>query len=215
MDHEHYMRLALAQAALAREVGHPLRARDEEQIRDRIHDAPVHLLRHRPVERAEARLHVGERHERLRAHERGRERGVHVPVDDDERGARRGVGRGEDRLERDEERGGLAGLAPRADAEAHVRRGQVITPLTWEALQQFGLIPSMSRRGNCYVNAPMESFYHSLKTELVQFSKGFKNKLEAKTLIAEYIEEYYNLVRRHSAIAYQAPIVFELSTSRS
>lgn len=98
----------------------------------------------------------------------------------------------------------------------HSDRGsQYCSDVYQDLLKKHGLICSMSRAGECWDNAPMESFYHSLKTELVQFSKGFKNKLEAKTLIAEYIEEYYNLVRRHSAIAYQAPIVFELATSRS
>ena len=72
------------------------------------------------------------------------------------------------------------------------------------------LICSMSRTGECWDNAPMESFYHSLKTELVQFIKGFKTREEAIFVITEYIQSYYNTVRRHSALSYKAPFVFEL-----
>ncbi len=59
----------------------------------------------------------------------------------------------------------------------------------------------------------MESFYHSLKTELIHFVTGFATRSEAIKLIVEYIERYYNTVRRHSAIDYRAPFVFELPTS--
>lgn len=76
-------------------------------------------------------------------------------------------------------------------------------------LKDNGLICSMSRKGNCWDNAPMESFYHSLKVELVQFVLGFKTREEARHAITVYIEEYYNKERRHSAIAYQAPFMFE------
>lgn len=76
-------------------------------------------------------------------------------------------------------------------------------------LKDNGLICSMSRKGNCWDNAPMESFYHTLKLELVQFTLGFKTRAEACRVIIEYIEEYYNKERRHSAIAYQVPFVFE------
>lgn len=76
-------------------------------------------------------------------------------------------------------------------------------------LKDNSLICSMSRKGNCWDNAPMESFYHTLKTELVQFSLGFKTREEAKQAIGSYIDEYYNEKRRHSSIAYQAPFVFE------
>ncbi len=78
-----------------------------------------------------------------------------------------------------------------------------------------GLICSMSRKGNCWDNAPMESFYHTLKIELVQFALGFKTREEARQTIQSYIQEYYNQERRHSAIAYQAPFVFESITKCS
>ena len=76
-------------------------------------------------------------------------------------------------------------------------------------LKEHGLICSMSRKGNCWDNAPMESFYHTLKIELVEFTLGFKSKAEACQTIKSYIEEYYNQERRHSAIAYRAPFMFE------
>jgi putative transposase len=76
-------------------------------------------------------------------------------------------------------------------------------------LREHSVICSMSRKGNCWDNAPMESFYHTLKVELVQFALGFKTREEARQTIKSYIEEYYNHERRHSAIAYQAPFMFE------
>jgi putative transposase len=93
----------------------------------------------------------------------------------------------------------------------HSDRGSQYCSDVYQALlKKHRLICSMSRAGECWDNAPMESFYHSLKTELVQFSTGFKSKSEAIKLIVEYISEYYNTVRRHSTIDYQAPFVFEL-----
>ena len=76
-------------------------------------------------------------------------------------------------------------------------------------LKENHLICSMSRKSNCWDNAPMESFYHTLKVELVQFSLGFKTRNDAMEAISAYIEEYYNKQRRHSAIAYQVPFMFE------
>jgi len=94
----------------------------------------------------------------------------------------------------------------------HSDRGSQYCSHAYQALlKKHGLLCSMSRAGECWDNAPLESFYHSLKIELVQFSMGFKTRPEAKKLIMEYIEEYYNTLRRHSAIDYQAPFVFELA----
>lgn len=97
------------------------------------------------------------------------------------------------------------------DILVHSDRGSQYCSDVYQALlTKHGLICSMSRTGECWDNAAMESFYHSLKVELVQFSIGFKTRFEAKKLIIEYIEEYYNTIRRHSAIDYKAPFVFEL-----
>lgn len=67
---------------------------------------------------------------------------------------------------------------------------------------------SMSGKGCCYDNAAMESFFHSLKVELVH-RINYKTRMEAKNDIFQYIETYYNLKRRHSANDFQPPFVFE------
>jgi transposase InsO family protein len=67
---------------------------------------------------------------------------------------------------------------------------------------------SMSRTSNCYDNAPMESFFGTLKTEWVHHCH-YQTKAEAKTDIFEYIEVFYNRFRRHSALGYQSPVNFE------
>lgn len=96
------------------------------------------------------------------------------------------------------------------DVLVHSDRGsQYCSEEYQKILKDNRLICSMSRKGNCWDNAPMESFYHTLKTELVQFRIGFKTKQEAREAIKTYIGEYYNTKRRHSAIAYHAPFVFE------
>jgi putative transposase len=71
-----------------------------------------------------------------------------------------------------------------------------------------GIIQSMSRKGNCYDNAVMESFFHTLKTELIGF-ENFQNREEAKMKIFDYIEIYYNRQRIHSSIDYFAPVEYE------
>lgn len=72
------------------------------------------------------------------------------------------------------------------------------------------LIGSMSRKGNCWDNAIAESFFHTLKVELVHENK-YKTREEAKSSIFRYIEQYYNRTRLHSAIDYKAPIDVELA----
>lgn len=67
---------------------------------------------------------------------------------------------------------------------------------------------SMSRRGNCWDNAPMESFFASLKKELVH-DEDYATRAEARASIFEYIEAFYNRVRRHSALGYVAPDEYE------
>ncbi len=74
-------------------------------------------------------------------------------------------------------------------------------------LEQFGIKASMSRKGNCYDNAPMESFWGSLKNELVHHCR-YATRAEAVASIREYIEIFYNRQRRHSRLGYLAPAVF-------
>ena len=75
-------------------------------------------------------------------------------------------------------------------------------------LSKYGIIHSMSRKGNCYDNAVAESFFHTLKTELI-FHQNYKTKSQAKQSIFEYIEFYYNRQRSHSANNYLSPVEFE------
>ena len=66
----------------------------------------------------------------------------------------------------------------------------------------------MSRKGNCYDNAFIESFWSSLKYELV-YHHRFATRAEARTAIFDYIETFYNRTRLHSSLAYHSPITFE------
>jgi putative transposase len=75
-------------------------------------------------------------------------------------------------------------------------------------LRLAGIIASMSRTGNCYDNAHCESFFHSLKTELV-YRTNFKTRKEAMQAIFEWIETWYNRQRRHSGIDYMSPEEYE------
>ena len=75
-------------------------------------------------------------------------------------------------------------------------------------LSKHGIICSMSRKGNCWDNAVMESFFHTLKVELVYNCK-FETRSQAKRTIFEYIEVFYNRIRIHSAIGYNSPEEYE------
>jgi len=74
-------------------------------------------------------------------------------------------------------------------------------------LQQFQMQCSMSRKGNCYDNAPMESFWGTLKNELTHHRR-YETRAQAMCEITEYIEIFYNRQRRHSKLGYLAPAVF-------
>jgi transposase InsO family protein len=71
-----------------------------------------------------------------------------------------------------------------------------------------GIVCSMSRRANCWDNAPMESFFASLKKELVH-GEDYATREEARASIFEYIEVFYNRVRRHSSLGYMSPAEYE------
>ena len=79
-------------------------------------------------------------------------------------------------------------------------------------LQSAGFRASMSRKADCYDNAPMESFFHTLKTELV-YHRHYATRTEATRDIFAYIEGFYNRTRRHSAIGYISPIEMELKAA--
>lgn len=79
-----------------------------------------------------------------------------------------------------------------------------------EILKQHGIIQSMSRKGNCWDNSVSESFFHTLKTELI-YQENFKTRGEAKTAIFDYIEMFYNRVRMHSTNDYMSPVEYEMA----
>lgn len=100
---------------------------------------------------------------------------------------------------------------PGADLIHHSDRGvQYASNDYARVLQQHGLQVSMSRKGNCYDNAMMESFWGTFKTELVHHLE-YETLEQARQSIFKYIECWYNRRRRHSAIGYKSPEQFEAS----
>lgn len=77
-----------------------------------------------------------------------------------------------------------------------------------ERLKEYQMVASMSRKGNCYDNACMESFHSILKKELIYSNPKFKTKQQAYDAIYRYIEFFYNRKRIHSAIGYLSPVRF-------
>lgn len=76
-----------------------------------------------------------------------------------------------------------------------------------QSLRQFGMLASMSRKGDCWDNAPMESCWGTLKTELV-FHQRFATREDAKRVISEYIEIFYNRIRKQARLGYLSPAAF-------
>jgi putative transposase len=98
---------------------------------------------------------------------------------------------------------------PMMDLMAHSDRGSQYASGSYQRLlASRGITCSMSRKGNCWDNAPMESFFATLKKELVH-QERYATREEARQSLFEYIEVFYNRVRRHSAIGYQSPTRFE------
>jgi len=83
-----------------------------------------------------------------------------------------------------------------------------------DLLDRYGFVPSMSSTGHCYDNALMESFFHTLKTELIYFEK-YRTRQEARGSVFEYIEIFYNRTRRHSSLNYCSPAEFEKRASEA
>lgn len=90
----------------------------------------------------------------------------------------------------------------------HSDRGSQYCSHDYQALlKQFGMQSSMSRKGDCWDNAPMESFWGTLKTELVYHCR-FINREQARRVITEYIEIFYNRVRKQARLDFLSPIAF-------
>jgi putative transposase len=102
----------------------------------------------------------------------------------------------------------LAFRTPAAGLIIHSDRGsQYASEHFRGTLNRHQLVQSMSRRGNCYDNAPMESFFKSYKTEEAQ--QMYDTHEHATRGVSEYIESFYNPTRLHSSLDYQSPIEFE------
>jgi transposase InsO family protein len=98
---------------------------------------------------------------------------------------------------------------PAAALIVHSDRGAQFASAAYrEVLTEHGLLASMSRKGNCYDNAFIESFWSSLKYELV-YHHRFTSRADARAAIFDYIETFYNRTRLHSSLGYVSPIVFE------
>ncbi len=103
----------------------------------------------------------------------------------------------------------LLGRRPAAGLVFHSDRGSQYTSDAYRAaLAQAGISVSMSRTGNCYDNAVTESFFGTLKGECVE-RVSFQTPRQARQVIFEYVECFYNRVRRHSTLGYMSPVVYE------
>lgn len=96
----------------------------------------------------------------------------------------------------------------------HSDRGSQYTSRSLkERLTTLKITPSMSAIGYCYDNAAMESFWSSLKNEVLPDGCGFQTKQQARLCLFEYIEIYYNKKRLHSSLDYMSPEAYELTKS--
>jgi putative transposase len=94
---------------------------------------------------------------------------------------------------------------PKPGLMHHSDRGSQYCSHDYQALLvEYKMVASMSRKGNCWDNAPMESFFNSLKNERV-FHQHYVTREQAKQDLFDYIEVFYNRRRRHSALSYQSP----------
>ena len=103
----------------------------------------------------------------------------------------------------------LAGLLVHSD-----RGSQYASDRYQQLLSDNGFICGMSRKGNCWDNAVAESFFHTLKTELIHH-EDFQTREEAQQAIFDYIEVFYNRQRKHSTNGYLAPLVYEQKLAKA
>lgn len=93
----------------------------------------------------------------------------------------------------------------------HSDRGsQYASALYQKTLKNYGMVCSMSSTGCCYDNAVMESFYHTLKVELI-YTMKLMTEQQASNAIFDYIESFYNRQRRHSTLNYLSPMAYEVA----
>jgi putative transposase len=116
----------------------------------------------------------------------------------------------ETRLVEDAMRSALQRRQPGQEIIHHSDRGSQYASESYQKLlADHGVVGSMSRRGNCYDNAVMESFFHSLKVECVH-DRRHETREEARRDLFDWIECFYNRRRRHSSLGYLSPMEFEL-----
>jgi putative transposase len=98
---------------------------------------------------------------------------------------------------------------PAAGLIMHTDRGSQYGADSYrQLLTQHSIAPSMSRKGHCGDNAVVESFFHTLKTELI-YTEDFDTHEQTQMAVFEYIEVLYNRQRCHSANGYLAPLAYE------
>lgn len=97
------------------------------------------------------------------------------------------------------------GLLHHSDRGSQYARGDY-----QQLLDDYGMTCSMSRKGNCWDNTPMESFFGTLKTESLH-RKVFATRAEARQEVFEFIEVFYNRQRMHSALDFVSPAEFEMA----
>ena len=103
---------------------------------------------------------------------------------------------------------------PEAGLIHHTDRGAQYTALSFgKRLEEAGIVPSMGRTGSALDNAISESFVASLKTELL-YRHRFLSQEAARTAVFDYIEGFYNRVRRHSSLGYVSPSDYEQATMK-
>ncbi len=103
----------------------------------------------------------------------------------------------------------VARRRPQAGLLHHSDRGSTYTSENYQAiLKREGIQVSMSRTGNCYDNAAMESFFHSFKGECID-RECFQTRAQARRATFDYIECFYNRTRRHSTLHYVSPLIYE------
>jgi putative transposase len=104
---------------------------------------------------------------------------------------------------------------PEAGLLHHSDRGSQYCSIEYQAeLRRHGILISMSGKGNCYDNSMVETFFKTLKSELV-WRTAFQTRAEASQALARYIDGFYNPVRRHSALDFVSPAQFETRTSQT
>jgi putative transposase len=105
----------------------------------------------------------------------------------------------------------LATRQPPSGLIHHSDRGSQYCSVDYQVtLRKHGMLISMSGKGNCYDNAMVETFFKTIKSELI-WPVAWQTRRQAENAVARYIDGFYNPVRRHSTLGYQSPVQFEIA----